>query len=460
MGGKGRKLLSFLIKILENASGPDPKYKELNMTNEIFKQLSAIDEVMIFLKEVGFIEQASKPNYLGLPKDNRLDEALHVLLVVVKTPAQPEERLKTMVETVYLNKNRELKELARTIDVVETNRDLLRTIQGNDWSGLDNYFRVMAGEDNFLINLQQLLIFKYRVGITRKQFQIAMGIQQMVWMTDPENCIVKQLGMPDSKFTLWEEIPREEKEEILRILHGRISQRYRAIDILSDEFFTGTVWYSVSGLRGPWPGFGITRQFYPIPETLNFTRITSIYVPELVFGILGDISLTKHIAEKSRRPYIANLPRKGICDLHTRQYHICTIWIHDFTHASTDDGRRVSLTSTLEKMEPYKHWLADPAHSVYKATDKKLQTIIAENPPTAEDAIALKEIVASREMNDSGFIWKEVETVEGGKKRATRRSRRSRRSRRRPIAASRTARRVASHLSVRKTRSNTLSALR
>ena len=105
-----------------------------------------------------------------------------------------ESRLKTMDETMYVSKNRELKEIARTMDTVEPNTALLGMIQHNAWHALDEYFRGMPGTTNFLSNLQQLFIFKYRLGnITRKQFQIAMGIQQMIWMSDTENCLLKKL---------------------------------------------------------------------------------------------------------------------------------------------------------------------------------------------------------------------------------------------------------------------------
>jgi len=365
-------------------------------------------------------------------------------------------RLKSMVETMYLSKNPELKAIAGTMDSVKENDTLLDIILTNDWPALDGYFREMSGVDNFLKNLQQLLIFKYRIGLTRKQFQIAMGIQQMVWMTDPENCVIKKLSQPPptSKFVMWEDIPPEEKPSILTKIHNKIKKRYRG-EVSLDGFFNGTVWYSVENITSDiWGGYGTSEQYYPIPETLNFTRIANIYVPELIFGVLGDITLTEHIATRSSRPYIANLPSKGICDLHNRRFHICTTWIHDFGHASADNGRLDLYSSTLESLLPFRHWTKE--HPEYNDSSKALSTIISEKQPVGDDLIAAEKLQASRYMNDTGWIWEPVVTVEGGKKRASRRAR----SRRRPIAVSRTSRRVASRLSLRKTRNNILSALR
>ena len=78
-------------------------------------------------------------------------------------------------------------------------------IQSNAWYEVDVYFRSTSGS----ANLQQLLIFKYKVGITRKQFQIAM-----VWMTDTENFIVHKLSM----LTLW-----QEKSDIFEKLQNRLT---------------------------------------------------------------------------------------------------------------------------------------------------------------------------------------------------------------------------------------------
>jgi hypothetical protein len=362
-----------------------------------------------------------------------------------------EENLRTMDETMYVSKNRELQKIVLSMDK-DPNDALLSLITTQNWHALDGYFREMSGVDNFFNNLQQLLIFKYKLSIPRKLFQIAMGIQQMVWMTDTENCLILQLDkskfmkhIPKTQLMIWEEIPEPEKEIILSELIRRISPRYRD-GILTSEFMNGTVWYIVENIIGNmWSGFGSIQNYYPIPETLNFTRIANIYVPELVFGILGDISLTEHIARKSRRPYVANLPTKGICEVHGIQYYICNVWIHDFSHTSGDGGKKKNNESELYEIIPYKHWLRE--HPEYKTTANFNR---GEKTLTGEDLNAIKAIRKARGINDNGSLWQPVIPVDGGKKRASRR-----RALRRSIVASRTSRRVASHLSVRKTRNNT-----
>ena len=375
-----------------------------------------------------------------------------------------EALLKTMDETMYLSKNPELKEIAHTMDTVTPNAELLGLIQANNWPAVDGYFTSMPGIDNFLSNLQQLLFFKYRIrgSITRKQFQIAMGIQQMRWMNDPANCLNKDLERSRGKLTqveliMWEAIPEEEKHRILRQIEESLTDRFRDSDeeILLDKLLAGTVWYIVVGIKAyMWKGYGEYLEYYPIPETLNFTKIANIYVPELVFGILGDISLTEHIATRSARPYIANLPSRGTCQVHNHDFYLCNIWSHEFSHSCVNDGRNLKYNATLDELLPYKNWLKE--HREYDDRTKPPSYLISSETPN-EDKIALRVLNASRYMNDAGKIWEDVKEVEGGKKRASRRAR----SRiRRPIAASRTARRVASRLSVRNTRSKTLSARR
>ena len=255
--------------------------------------------------------------------------------------------------------------------------------------------------------------------------------------------------MPTSTFTLWEHIPDEERVLILRTFDEKITSRYRESSKITDEFLNGTVWYSVEGMKDIpiWKGYGSSNQYYPIPETLNFTKIANIYVPELVFGILSDISLTEHIATRSSRPYVANLPTKGVCEIHSYIVHICTVWVHEFGH-SAGKLQHPLYHSTLEELLPYKYWhRKNPKNDVKTNPIKKLLT----DDQSEEDKLAINQIHASRYMNDIGKMWKPVIPVEGGKKRASRR----RPALRRSIAASRTSRRVASHLSVRKTRNNT-----
>lgn len=374
-----------------------------------------------------------------------------------------EALLKTMDETMYLSKNPELKGIARTMDAIKPNSDLLGKIQSNHWHAVDDHFRKSPGIDNFLSNLQQLLFFKYRLlgSITRKQFQIAMGIQQMRWMNDPTNCLNKDLERIRGKLekvelTMWEEIPPKEKTIILRQIEENLTSRLRDSDeeLLLDEQLTGTVWYIVLDIHAQmWKGYGKKLEYYPIPETLNFTSIANIYVPELVFGILGDISLTEHIATRSARPYIANLPSKSTCQVHNHDFYLCNIWSHEFGHSCIYDGMDRKFDATLDELLPYKNWLKE--HREYDDRTKPPSHLISSETPN-EDKIALRLLNASRYMNDTGKIWKDVEKVDGGKKRASRRAR----SRIRPIAASRTVRRVASHLSVRKTHNNILSVPR
>ena len=97
-------------------------------------------------------------------------------------------------ETKYSSANpgliRIMNELAN--EEVEIDPDILDMIRREQWIEFDAKIFDNEGKDFFWNVLQQLFLYKYFLPddekITRKQFEIAMGIQQVRWMANPNNC--------------------------------------------------------------------------------------------------------------------------------------------------------------------------------------------------------------------------------------------------------------------------------
>ena len=216
-------------------------------------------------------------------------------------------------------------------------------------------------------------MFEYFLNsISRKQVQNALGIQQARWTADPANC-QKTIGGPgsyvvdDVKFHYFETLPHEVQGEIVDRMHERI---YRALhegetstkaDLPS--LLHHTVWYGVmtnlqsDGSRGSWAGFKNPTfkmedydkikepiSYYPIPESLQpLSRHYCLYVPELIFGVIGSSTLTKHIILYQKRPYNAHLPStsSNLCSVHNTTNHLLQIWFHDYSHSSSSWCRLV-----------------------------------------------------------------------------------------------------------------------
>ncbi len=267
--------------------------------------------------------------------------------------------LKTdFLETMFLSKNTKLIEIIhRIVDGKVVIYDwLYRIIKAGNWKALDAFILAHHGKAAFFAILEQFFLFKYFLAegesITRKEFEIAMGIQQVRWMVDPENCrmkgdisengrILTNYEVKHAEFYYWQDISDDEKTIISRQINEMIEYRLTKPIDYNIKFYN-TVWYKVLFTKdgkkinaGTWSGYGSERDYYPIPETLNISDITCVYQPKLVFGSLSDVSLLKFMINYGQRPYIAHVPdsKSNLCDVHGLTHAIVAGWRHDIHHS-------------------------------------------------------------------------------------------------------------------------------
>jgi len=354
-----------------------------------------------------------------------------VSLVEVAGPvagAVAESILKKYLETRYVSKNPDLLRIVGELEAsqVTRNEQLYSYLKGNQWREFDAYVKSNLGKDNFFRIFQQIFMFYYFLPegekITRKQFQNAMGIQQVRWMAEEDNLATgentrearetakreyenlvrnikaskvptkaqsnnlqrkKRVLWPYTPFVsalyktipliklvpskissleicLWEDIPNL-YENMQRIITDEIFSYFKRdkrgagdntqtriyIDNIINtllEKFRGSIWYNfktdpddMAPIHG-WEGFGIASthdRLYPIPETLNFSSLASVYCPTLIFGSLSDKTLFKFSVSNRKRPYAAHFPgAANLYDIHNHKQYIVRNWMHDFTHQS------------------------------------------------------------------------------------------------------------------------------
>ena len=315
------------------------------------------------------------------------------------------ERMLENVETMYIKKNRDMQNVLNTLLTTEQNVVLLEFIQTNDLILVDNYIFVHSGKIQFFDTLQQLFYFFY-VGktITLKQFQNAMGIQQVRWMVDDENNkIMAGYTVEDAKIILWENIKNTEKGIIYRKIMEYIGNSLYG-DNIPPQFFNKTVWYKVKkhtrqNMTNAGNVFfgGIKIQmndydydYYPIPETLNLGELSCMYSPRLIFGTLNTHTLTKFILNTNERPFAAHIPdaRTNLVRVHDSLQMIVANWWHDFNHTSNAKCDEVSIITSLN----------DDCKDDFKVDDKENYTKII-RCLEAHPKIALK-------WNDFGLPFK------------------------------------------------------
>lgn len=280
-----------------------------------------------------------------------------------------ERELQKYCETQFVSKNKNLSAMVISLleKTVEQDGELYHYVKNNKWRELDWYIRGNPGKINFFRILTQFFLFRYYsspdIEITRKQFQIALGIQQVRWMVDDENPnkrikrkIIDTL-MIDADFVFWEDIPADVQDAILlRICEntgvfydhdkeahssGSGSQPtiFKAEKVKQiSKNLANTVWYRVSRDIDGINSFGFTYNikipYFTIPETLNFSNIACKYAPTLMFGSISEQSLLKYQLLHNMRPYAAHLPdsTSNLTIIHNLHQPIVVNWAHDFTH--------------------------------------------------------------------------------------------------------------------------------
>jgi hypothetical protein len=358
--------------------------------------------------------------------------------------------LKKYLNTMYISKNKDLKRIIKNLSdsKVVLDKDLYGIIQSNRFDDLDEYIKANPRKDNFFKLLEQFFLFYYFLPeeqkITRKQFQNAMGIQQVRWMVDDENC--KDMAfytVESADFVYWNDIDQKERQIICKELIQKIGLRFfnesfKTFQFM-DTFLKNTIWYKVIHFNpirkietfiGSWAGYGSkNRDFFPIPETLNFSKIACIYTPRLVFGSLSDKSLFEFIVKYKQRPYIAHIPNatSNLCVVHELRHSIVAGWMHDFHHSRSETNSCNDLYNNSFR------FLNDSCKM--ELNEESLKNKIEENDPELMECLAKGTETYVRGMNDTGSLWHSPGSIvfEGGKrpnykKKSTRRRKNKKRN--------------------------------
>jgi hypothetical protein len=318
----------------------------------------------------------------------------------------------------------------------EPDEEVNTLVRTNDWQRLDAYIRDRPGVVEFEALLKQLFLMRYFRDLPRKPFEIAMGIQQVRWMVDPANCRdFPNYSVLDATFSYFENIPEGEKPILLNEIFTNCKFKITNPAYTSPEslvsFFQGTVWYNVQFARSVpgWPGYGSTKTWYPIPETMNLSSIACIYAPQLVFGSLSDISLLKHIVNYQQRPFVSHIPdaKSNLCNIHNIKHCVVAAWKHDITHSRSGScknglsyingmcggiiGTPVNITSFPQLQED----LNNPESNLSICLNTVRDTSVNRK----------NGYYIARILNDTGVVHHESFPVMRGGKRKTRRTRKS-----------------------------------
>jgi hypothetical protein len=370
-------------------------------------------------------------------------------------------------ETMYVSKNKDLKRIVGELKAGKYNTDnpiTSKMLLAKQYKEYDAYLveaelYKWPGVRTFFNTLQQLLYLKYfapaNERLPRDCFQTAMGILQARWAIHKENCRPKDLRLEIVQFHYWEDLTPEVHSEIVAKLVNMIGDKMYETDGSPQEKKTQisnvlkrTVWYAVATTMSPeifdntkvFSGFSVPStcfRFFPVPETIRqFSLISCIYVPEIVFGILSSATLFKHIVLYECRPYVGHLPnsKSNLCDIHTAFVDIFRTWFHDIVHSSTDDctdglnvvnsmlGRPPCDLPAFDSVDTFRTELRDRG-SKLNACIRHL----AETKPEGQQ----DDIITT--VNDLGLTFGKVPTWGGFRKKSKKRSKRKRRRTRRFI---------------------------
>lgn len=381
--------------------------------------------------------------------------------------------LKKYSETQFISANKDLQRMMRELESggVVLNKEIEELIKTNRWKAFDKYILDNVGKIKFFEILQQLFLLHYFVDdkISRRQFQTALGIQQVRWMVDPENSKdistmiknaegnpvvqTKEYEVVSADLFIWEDIMPEIRSNITAKLYSFIQDRlYEPKPDESLNFhYLGSIWYKVKTkpeeIRA-WRGWGPEFDYYTIPETFNFSRIACIYAPTLLFGSLSEPSLLKYIMGNKLRPYVMHLPGalSNLFEIHGNGGMIVANWRHDFTHSRGNPSCATGFPFLMEHCyEIFKEYRADeplvkqinnedsPLNKCLRdKTPKKLFWAVRGGPGGLGTKGALGVGLATI-LNDMGVLWSVDERVPivGGTRR--KRFRNKRQSRRRNL---------------------------
>lgn len=303
-----------------------------------------------------------------------------------RSKTKKEVDLKAYRETEFVSKNLKLKDLFDQLvnGHVELNEPIHRALTTNNYKWFDEFVLAHAGIDNFYEILKQLFLFKYflpygMTPLTRKQFQNALGIQQVRWSTDAANTTntttVAPLTMhvyqdfvtdPHGVFNrkligegymgggilrrdkMYPEFAaksaEQQREDVTRALQDTIWYSFSKDDYLRFYASQDIFWLKADNdATDPARGLSSSEaerlpfNYFPLPEMMwNLSDMACFHTPELIFGVLTAQTLTKFIVRNSTRPYHMHLagerPNLNLQEADGVKVMIEMFWTHDMQH--------------------------------------------------------------------------------------------------------------------------------
>ena len=356
----------------------------------------------------------------------------------MKSSFNVESTLKKYNETQYTHKNRDLQRIIYEIEMRQfiPNSEIERIIRGERWKDFDNYCKIHYGIEHFWSTLQNLLFLHYYapVKITFTMMQIALGIQQARWSVDPENVYQQKLTRElkpkdindmyflyysDIEFTLFQDIESEQKYMILVELATDLQLEYEVVE----QHLQNTIWYKVYGKEDGEGGESIfgTASCYGIPASYDFSTLTCIHQPIIVFGALKSRTMVRHILSKNKRPYAGHLPgsASNLYDFDDIEAGILPNWYHDLFHQKK--GANCDVATSVQRVADNCRKTKEELFGTVDINDIKHANWL--NNQVVDECLTEP---LSLELTDNGNIYKS-NTRKGGAKSLRKRTKRSKR---------------------------------
>ncbi len=344
----------------------------------------------------------------------------------MKSSFNVESTLKAYNETRYTYKNRDLQRIVNEIEMRQfiPNSEIERIIRGEHWKDFDNYCKNHYGIEHFWSTLQNLLFLHYYapVKITFTMMQIALGIQQARWSVDPENAYQQKLTRElkpkdindmyflyysDIEFTLFQDIESEQKYMILVELATDLHLEYETVE----QHLQNTIWYTVSGNEGDEGGKSIfgSASCYGIPASYDFSTLTCIHQPIIVFGALTSRTMVRYILSENKRPYAGHMPgsASNLYDFDDIEAGILPNWYHDLFHQKK--GANCDVATSVQRV----------ADNCRKTKEELFGTVDIKHADWLNNPVVNECLTEplSLELTDNGDIY-QTYSKKGGKKKS------------------------------------------
>ena len=309
--------------------------------------------------------------------------------------------MEVLTELQYIKKNIYVVDICNRVRAsADFDQFICKLLQDASFQAVDEYFDSNGNTAEFYNILAHILYMFYIKKINDDRFQTLLRIQQVRWMTciDNKNAQLVQA----STMCIFRDIPCKKTiiSQVSELIKGKL---YKQISVerlkrYLSRILDGTVWYKLelNYIPGSWHGFGQDNKYFPIPSSLNFTSISCIYKPRLIFGTMSESTLTQYILHNMERPYSAHFPgsKSNLVNIHGRENMIMANWMHDFHHSSSSRDCKDGFKSTIRYLNNF--CLPIPYPPIENMDDPRVMSCLKKQP---EQAGAL---------NDTGSLLHEL----------------------------------------------------